>query len=836
MNAQPTAFDLSEMNTTSDYLDAPHGDKLPGGKARDKGTRHVGHSLAVNVEDDRIDRHKMGPLEFFQYKKAYRTVLAAATQERIRDEQARIDAHREKAREAAIDAAVAALRASGARVDRTDIAAQLVLDDETWLPPRALPAQSDSNDKSGKRSRLDTPGAGALAVVLLLARLGDRNPSVRDALLRDEGPVVLIDVPDRTAVDRVVHNWKAVWLPESAVVVASKKQNLEKLDRWTTHAVTFTATARRRSGKDAGADYLAVATLANNRIAMVGISPDARSCLPECLTVIATHRLTLYPLDAETIRLVIRVITGKPCRTVLDPEVLKKITFDDLPLAIRSGRSPHECMERLTDIVKRREKTKDARDLTLDELHGLDEAVAWAKASLRDLEAFKAGQIGWADIDHGVVLDGPPGTGKTTFAKVFAHEAGLPLITGTLAQWQGSGPGHLGSLLAAMRECFDDARRQAPAIVFIDEIDAFADRSKVTHAHRDYVIEVVNGFLEQLDGLAGREGLIFIAASNDVSRCDPAILRAGRLNRIIHVPLPSPDDLVKMFRVRLRGDLKDVDLEEAALMAAGYTGADVERAVKDARRSARQGERPMDLNDLVRAIAGTEDTRSEASLRRAAVHEAGHALVAARCFGADRVLVTIRQRGRSGGLTTVKYDGSPPLETLEDVDQHIVRLLAGRAAEEVVLGDFGSGAGGGPDSDLAKATALAASMACSFGLLGPTPLLYRGALGEQDALTLSPAMQKVVHDALADRYSRTLDLIRNEREAVEAIAEALLARKTLSGDHLGRIISTSALEDRADDVSVLFDPDDDDRDLDCLDQEIAASVAVGPATQESDAD
>ena len=377
--------------------------------------------------------------------------------------------------------------------------------------------------------------------------MADRDPTARDALLSREGPVVLLDIPDSTALTRVLDAWKSVWLRDGAVVCRSKS-GVEKCDRWSTDAVVFSATGRRK-GKDEPADYIAVATLINKRIAMVGISSDARSCLPDALNAVATHRLALYPLDAETVRLVIRAVTGLPCRTKLEAEVIKKLTFDDLPLAIRAGRSPNECVEKLRGIVKRRERSKDARSLTLDELHGLDEAVAWAKASIRDLEAFKAGQIGWADIDHGVVLDGPPGTGKTTFAKIFADTAGLPLVTGTLAQWQGSGPGHLGSLLAAMRECFDEARRQAPAVLFIDEVDAFADRSKVTHDHRDYVIEVINGFLEQLDGLAGRDGLIFIAASNDVSRCDPAILRAGRLNRVIRVPLPGADDLVKMLRV-----------------------------------------------------------------------------------------------------------------------------------------------------------------------------------------------------------------------------------------------------------------------------------------------
>jgi len=386
-----------------------------------------------------------------------------------------------------------------------------------------------------------------------------------------------------------------------------------------------------------------------------------------------------------------------------------------------------------------------------------------------------------------------------------------------------------------MRECFDSARRQAPAVVFIDEVDAFADRSKVTHDHKDYVIEVVNGLLEQLDGLAGREGLIFIAASNDVRRCDPAILRAGRLNRVIRVPLPNREDLVKMLRVRLRDDLREIALDEAALMAAGYTGADVERAVKDARRGARQEERAMTLDDLMGAIAGPEDTRDVWALRRSAIHEAGHALLAARDFGAERVTVTIRRRGNTGGGVHVSNRGDESLSTRADLDREVIRLLAGPAAEDVLLCDLGVGAGGGADSDLARATAHVASMAFSFGLIGSMPLLYQGALIEGNALVLTPSMQKIVHAALVKRYARARALIRENRRIVEAIADALLERKTLSGVELGHIVASPPPQDEDEDGSfLLVDPDIDEFDELDLGVEVFAPWASPTLRDEGD--
>src|ERR1700730_10304072 len=123
--------------------------------------------------------------------------------------------------------------------------------------------------------------------------------------------------------------------------------------------------------------------------------------------------------------------------------------------------------------------------------------------------------------------------------------------------------------VAGQKRDFDAARAKAPCVVFTDEIDSFADRSKIRHAYADYVIEVVNGFIAQLDGAAGREGLIFLAASHDVSRCDSAILRSGRLNRVLRIGLPNAQDLERMFRVRLAGRLAGDDLEEICLLALG---------------------------------------------------------------------------------------------------------------------------------------------------------------------------------------------------------------------------------------------------------------------------
>jgi cell division protease FtsH len=293
---------------------------------------------------------------------------------------------------------------------------------------------------------------------------------------------------------------------------------------------------------------------------------------------------------------------------------------------------------------------------------------------------------------------GPAGTGKTTFAKVAADAIGLPLITATLAKWQASGEAHLGHLLRAMKKDFDEARSKADgAVVFVDELDSFPNRADLTHSHKDYVIEVVNGFIEQLDGLQGRQKIIYIAATNDVRRCDPAIIRAGRLNRIISVRLPEPPVIEKMMRVRLRGDLKDEALEEMSLLAIGSTGADVERIIKDARRQARQEERPLSITDVRRAILGRKEELSPQELERAAIHEAGHIILAVLHGGPEDIHAVVAGSRRTSGFVLSK-NREPSAGTLDEFQAPVGLQRRGDRTElqcrAVLLRQSGRGAMG----------------------------------------------------------------------------------------------------------------------------------------------
>jgi ATP-dependent Zn protease len=371
---------------------------------------------------------------------------------------------------------------------------------------------------------------------------------------------------------------------------------------------------------------------------------------------------------------------------------------------------------------------------------------------------------------------------------------GLPLIAATLAKWQGSGEAHLGHLLRAMRKDFDEARAKAPAIMFIDEIDSFPDRGKINHNYKDYVIEVVNAFIEQLDGIQGRQGLIFIGATNDVSRCDPAIVRSGRLNRIIKVRLPGPADIEKMMRVRLRGDLADESLEELSLLAIGSSGADVERIVKDARRFARQEERTLSLLDLRRAVLGSDEKVSSEQLLRASVHEAGHIIVGVIHNGPKDIHALVAGSRDNAGFVASR---NPRFRagTLEEYRRTLQGILAGRAAEELELLAAGSGSAGLRGSDLDQASRLAAAMVGSLGHVGPHPLLFLADHFDTNAILDHAYLRAAAHAELASAFEEAKRILGQHREALKNVAEILRIRGRIDGVEVAQIIEASSAGD-----------------------------------------
>lgn len=764
----------------------------------------------------------MGELEFAVYRKAWAGARRYHLHERAMAARREHVAAARAAREQAVKAAEASLRAAGKLVDRREI--------EERLGALDALAQTEFEEDPAPawRGKIEAPAPGRTAVRLLFARLFDQRPDLT-AALASTAPVIVVDVPDPEAMIRLRGNWTDIILKDARIAHGKKLEGEVKREDF--DAVAHVALEPIKAKDTESSERLGLEAV-QLALPVIAISPAAQTHLPKSLRDAATAQLTLPRLDAVTIARVIRIVTSKPCRELLSQDVVREIGLHELVLAVRFDRTPEQCMTQLRELAARKIQKKEARDLTLDELHGMDEAVTWAKSTIRDLEDWKSGKIPWAAVDASVCLNGPAGTGKSTFALVFSQAAGLPLVTGSLSKWQSADEAHLGHLLRAMRRDFEEARAKAPCVMFIDEIDSFPIRNEVRHAHKDYVVEVVNGFLEQIDSLvgrdggAGRDGVIFVAASNDVNRCDPAILRSGRLNRIIHIGLPGPADLEKMFRVRLRGDLADVDLTEATLLALGSTGADVERLVKDARRFARHEERSLVVDDLLRAIMGPGD-RPPHLLRRSAAHEAGHLLADVVHFGPEDVYAVLRSHEDSSGAVW-RLRGHAGAGTEEELSKVLQVLLAGRAAEQLLFGAPGKGSGGAGNSDLAIATKVAAAMVGSLGYAGPHALVYLAPMREPEPVLNTGYMRLAVHRLLAKAYDAAAALLRRHRTALEQITERLLEVRRIDGFEAQTIIEACG-PTQIDDPAPVAAPAEaaSERSFDAADDVVTAALADG---------
>lgn len=413
----------------------------------------------------------------------------------------------------------------------------------------------------------------------------------------------------------------------------------------------------------------------------------------------------------------------------------------------------------------------------LADLSGLGEAGEWGRSLADDLADYRAGTIGWGEIDRGAVVFGPPGTGKTTFALALGRSCDLPVHVHSLAAWQAAG--YLDSMLKAMRKAFQDARETAPCILFIDELDGIGDRTDRSDHNSNYTRQVINCLLECLDGAIDREGVVVIGATNHPDAIDPAVRRPGRLDRHLEIPLPDQDARAGILRHHLGSLVPDLNLASIAAKLEGASGADIELLVRDAKRSARRdGRRPLEENDLACLLPPTVRL-SEEAFRRVCVHEAGHYVVGHELaeISGCRPIVASANREVAGPTTgntiferRVGFD-----RTCESLVAEIVVLLAGTAAEEVLLGSRGCGAGGKHGaSDLKTATEIAIRLEANYGMGAALTYLSADKGMERDALIASiPEMRAAVTKRLHDALESAKSIVGRRLEDIERVAAEL---------------------------------------------------------------
>lgn len=401
---------------------------------------------------------------------------------------------------------------------------------------------------------------------------------------------------------------------------------------------------------------------------------------------------------------------------------------------------------------------------------------------ISDLRDWQEGRISWSDVARGPLLVGPPGSGKTQVARLIAQEAGVSVIAGSVAQWS-SDSARSGDMIKAMRTAFATAAEQAPALLFLDEIDAFGDRNRKADHNSAYTDFIVTALIDQLDGYHGHEGVVVMAATNHLEKLDKAITRAGRFDRILSLPHPDHRLLPQVLRWHLEPDLADADLTGIAQAALGMSGADVAAAVRTARGRARQARRALALADLIDAIHQARTPLPKTLRRIVAVHEAGHALVSAATGRANVSMLAIQS---DGGVTATSLHRTG--EDRAAIEAQLQISMAGRAAERLLLGQVSAGAGGDPASDLATATRLATALEASWGL-GSTLIWHGPVEGIEARLRDDTGLRTRVETHLRNAETRASKILTAHRALLEEMASALETAGVLSGPELAAFIA-----------------------------------------------
>ena len=443
--------------------------------------------------------------------------------------------------------------------------------------------------------------------------------------------------------------------------------------------------------------------------------------------------------------------------------------------------------------------------ITFKDVAGAEEA----KQELEEVVEFlkhpqKYNDLG-AKIPKGVLLYGPPGTGKTLLAKAVAGEAGVPFfsISGSdfVEMFVGVGA-------SRVRDLFDQAKKSAPCIVFIDEIDAVGrQRGAGLGGGHDEREQTLNQLLVEMDGFSANEGIIMIAATNRPDILDPALLRPGRFDRQIVVDCPDIKGRTEILKVHVKGKPigQDVNLDVIAQRTPGFTGADLSNLVNEAALlTARKDKKAINMSEMEeaaeRVIMGPERKSrviSDKEKRLTAYHEGGHTIVGMLLEHTDPVhKVTIIPRGRAGGYTLSLPKEDKYYATRSEMLDELKVLLGGRVAEALVLKEISSGA----SNDLQRATQLARQMICEYGMsenIGPVTFGHRQdqvflgrdiARDKDYSEEVAAEIDKEVRSFMEDAYAATEKLLSDNIDKLHVIAKALMEKETLEEEEINQLV------------------------------------------------
>lgn len=502
---------------------------------------------------------------------------------------------------------------------------------------------------------------------------------------------------------------------------------------------------------------------------------------------------------------------------------------------------------------KARLYTEEKKKVRFKDVAGADEE----KQELVEVVDFlkdprKFSELG-ARIPKGILLVGPPGTGKTLLARAVAGEAGVPFfsISGSdfVEMFVGVGA-------SRVRDLFENAKKNAPCMIFIDEIDAVGrQRGAGLGGGHDEREQTLNQLLVEMDGFGANEGIIIIAATNRPDILDPALLRPGRFDRQITVDRPDVNGREAVLRVHARNKPLDasVDLKAIAMRTPGFSGADLENLLNEAALiAARRNKKKIDMSDVDeatdRVIAGpAKKSRviSEKERNIVAYHEGGHTVIGLVLDEADMVhKVTIVPRGQAGGYAVMLPKEDRYFMTKPELLDKITGLLGGRVAEEVVFGEVSTGA----HNDFQRATGIARRMVTEFGMsekLGPLQFgqpqgqvfLGRDLHNEQNySDEIAYEIDKEIQRIIKECYERAKTILTEHRDKLELIAQTLLKVETLDAEQIRSLFDTGKLPERnkqseeqeGDEPKVTIQPKDDQTDPLAIDEQRPDDPIVPP--------
>ena len=456
-----------------------------------------------------------------------------------------------------------------------------------------------------------------------------------------------------------------------------------------------------------------------------------------------------------------------------------------------------------------RHGSESARKTTFADVAGADEEkeeLAEIVDFLRDPQRFV--ELG-ARIPKGVLLVGPPGTGKTLLARAVAGEAGVEFLSISGSDFVEM---YVGVGASRVRDLFEQAKKAAPCIIFIDEIDAVGrQRGTGLGGGHDEHEQTLNQLLVEMDGFGTNDGVVVLAATNRADILDPALLRPSRFDRQIYVGYPDikgREDVLKIHTAN-KPLAEDVDLAKVARGTAGFTGADLENLSNEAALlCARRGDQFITMADFeeaeIKVLAGPEKRSRvvpEHERKLTAYHEAGHAVVMHALPTHEPVhRITIVPRGHAGGMTISLPDEDHSYQSKRYMEEQIVSLLGGRAAEKLMLGDISTGA----SNDIERASHIARKMVTAYGMSeklgsiafesGHDEVFIGKTMGQTRSYSEKTAAE--IDDevkAIIDRaYARCEEILTARREALTAVAEYLLAHETMTGEEFERMVGEKA--------------------------------------------